>query len=133
MDSKQLQDLVLNLAKNVGSDVSEQLSDYVAEGRTDHMAKLVEKVAKYKGLAVTAESAEDMEMYSDMAAKVLLTLEHDLVQEKIIAEAKMAAVIKRAIQGAVAAFGVVLKEMAGLVVKGAIEGLKGGLGGIASK
>jgi hypothetical protein len=137
MDRAALEKTVMDLANNVGKDVAKELEEYVEDGRLAYLDAYITKIAKYKALALAAESAEDAKMYAEQAEVVTLSLEHNLVQEKIIAEAKMAAIIKKAIMGAVAAFGVAVKELVALaakgMVKGAIEGLKGGMGGIAPK
>ena len=137
MTTKDLQNTVMNLAQNVGTDVAKELTEYIEEGRFNYLDGYISKIAKYKGLALSADNAEDVEMYADMAAKVLLTLEHNLVQEKIIADAKMAAIVKRAIVGAMAAFSVVIKEMVAMVaqgiIKGAVDTLKGEAGDNAPK
>lgn len=122
-----------DLAKVVGQDVAKELQEFADTKKLDALAGLVEKVARYKGLALCSTSAADVKKWSNEAEIVLTTLELKLVQEKIIADAKIAAVIRRAIAAAASTFAFILKETLALaveaVVKGAASGLTGGTGG----
>jgi len=119
---------VKDLAKSVGKDVAEELKDYADPDKLVRFGELIAKVAKYRGLALTASTPEEADAWRKEADVVTLTMEHKLVQERIIAEAKMAAIVKKAINGAVAAFGVVVKEVATMATKGLIKGVTGGIG-----
>ena len=113
---------IQDLANNVGRDAANELTDYVESAKLPDLGKLIERVAKYKGYAIASTSADDVEKWAREAEIVLTTIEHKLVQEKIVADATVAAFVKRAIAAVGATFGTILRETLSHLTQGLLDG-----------
>lgn len=128
--SVDIQKTVQDLAQRTGQDAAAELKDLLEDtSRLPYLDALITKYAKHRGMALAATTAQEVEFWTKEAAHVEQTMEHVLVQEKIVADAKMAAFLKRTIMAIVSAFTTVLKELVAMAVSGAVKGLTGGAGG----
>jgi len=125
--SVDLESTIKNLATQIGQDASKELADLVEDkSRLPYLDSLITKYVKYMGLSALARTDEDKKFYSEQTAHLEQTMEHVLVQERIVADAKMAAFLKRTITSIAVTFLTVAKELVSAVVSGAIKGAMGG-------